>query len=68
MKTQKLPPSENNVNEKMVTPAAIGEILNLTGRAVCNHFHSKVLPGYRIGKAIRFRVSEVLEAIEKNSR
>jgi hypothetical protein len=61
------PTNETRPVEKMVTPDDIGKLLHLSGRAVCNHFHSKLLPGYRIGKSIRFRVSEVLEAIRKRS-
>ncbi len=52
--------------ERMVAADHIAQMLHLSSRAVTNHFHAGLLPGYRIGKAIRFRVSEVLAAVGAN--
>jgi predicted DNA-binding transcriptional regulator AlpA len=60
---------EPNAIEPMVGADAIGKVVGLSGRSVTNHYHDRLFPGYRIGKkSIRFRVSEVLAAIERQNK
>jgi hypothetical protein len=54
------------IPEALVPADVIGKLLSLTERSVYNHFHSGKIKGYRIGKSIRFRVSEVLACLEKS--
>jgi hypothetical protein len=56
-------PEKNGEIEPMVNADAVGAVLGLTGRSVINHYHDKLFPGYRIGKSIRFRISEVLRSL-----
>lgn len=58
------PPGKPASPEPMVPAKTIAAILGITDRSVINHFHADLIPGYRIGKSVRFRISEVLEAIE----
>ena len=52
--------------EALVRAETIGNLLALTERSVYNHYNSGKIPGYRIGKAIRFRVSEVFASLKKS--
>ena len=61
-------PTEPEI-EPMVNAATIARLLGMAQRTVQRHAEAGELPAYRIGRQTwRFRVSEVLAAVEHRGR
>lgn len=66
METQSTSTDENP--EPMVRAKRVAPIAGVCEKTILNMFHAGVLPGYRLGKSILFRISEVVEAIESQQK
>lgn len=51
--------------EPLITAAEVGELLKLSPSTVLDWFEAGRLPGFKLGRAVRFRESEVLAWIEE---
>jgi excisionase family DNA binding protein len=54
---------EQNANEKLLTAVEIAQVLNLTTQAVHRYARLNRLPTKRLGRQVRFALSEVLSAM-----
>jgi excisionase family DNA binding protein len=52
------------VTESLVTAADIAEMLGFSPGTILDWFETGRLPGFKIGRAVRFRESEVLAWLE----
>ncbi len=52
------------MSDPLVTAAEVAELLGFTPGTVLDWFEAGRLPGFKIGRAVRFRESEVLAWLE----
>jgi excisionase family DNA binding protein len=52
------------VTDRLVTAAEVADLLGFTSGTVLDWFEAGRLPGFKIGRAVRFRESEVLAWLE----
>lgn len=52
------------VSERLVTAAELGEHLALSTSTVLDWFEAGRLPGFKLGRVVRFRESEVVDWLE----
>lgn len=50
--------------EQLLDKKGVGDLLNLSPRTVHSLMKRRMLPHFRIGRIVRFRVAEVMRAIE----
>jgi excisionase family DNA binding protein len=50
--------------ERLLKPRELGEILGFSTDTVLDWFEAKKIPGFKIGTAVRFRLSEVEDWLE----
>ncbi len=55
---------DNRISEKFVTTDELAEYLKVSVHAIRKWRRQKKIPYHKIGRSLRFRVSEVLAAIE----
>ena len=53
---------------RLVTARELGEVLSLSPSTVLDKWERGELPGYRIGRAVRFDVAEILSMTRKDVR
>jgi excisionase family DNA binding protein len=53
------------VSERLLTAAELAERLALSTSTVLDWFEAGRLPGFKLGRVVRFRESEVLEWLEE---
>src|SRR5687767_5716614 len=52
--------SSGNVTERLVTARELGELLSLAPGTILDQWEAGKLPGYKIGRAVRFDPDEIL--------
>lgn len=52
------------MSDRLVTAAGIAEMLGFTPSTILDWFEDGRLPGFKIGRAVRFRESEVIAWLE----
>ena len=52
------------MSDRLLTAAELGERLALSTSTVLDWFEARRLPGFKLGRAVRFRESEVLAWLE----
>ena len=55
---------DNRISEKFVTSSQLAEHLNVSIHTVRKWRKYKMIPYHKIGRSLRFRISEVLSALE----
>jgi len=56
------------VNDRLLNAREVVEVLSFSPATVLDWFESGKLPGFKLGRAVRFRESEVLEWVEAQRR
>jgi excisionase family DNA binding protein len=56
------------MSERLVTASELAEVLGVSPATILNHFEAGKLSGYKIGRAVRFDVEEVLSACRRTAR
>jgi excisionase family DNA binding protein len=59
------PQLPSDPEESILTPAEVARRYKVTSRTVLNWVKRGVLPAIRLGKVIRFRLSDVIKVVEK---
>ena len=52
------------MNDRLLTAATVAEMLGFAPATILDWFEAGRLPGFKLGRAVRFRESEVLEWLE----
>jgi excisionase family DNA binding protein len=56
------------MSERLLTAREIAELLGFSASTVLDWFEAGRLPGFKIGNAVRFRESEIVEWLEAQRR
>jgi excisionase family DNA binding protein len=56
------------LTERLLTAAELADTLGLAAATVLDWFEAERLPGFKVGRAVRFRESEVLDWLERDCR
>lgn len=54
------------MSERLLTAREVAELLGFSASTILDWFESGRLPGFKLGRAVRFRLSEIEEFIEQS--
>ena len=68
MNTEEPTGNKQKSNEQFICQDEVAALLKVTSRTVRNLMRARMIPFYQFGRSVRFRRSEVIEAMARNAR